>query len=146
MPVKSFDPDHWIGRMGASLSDFARKVIPVRITPSGVPVQDWGHYEPYSYEEYQRMAVESAKGDLDLREVFDRSHIGFDDEPVEVEALLREHPVISRALESSEQEQAVEVFRPGGWNAVELRTFVTYLIKLTFGFGGSGPPECCTGS
>ena len=141
MPAKSFDPDYWIGRMGASLSEFARKVIPVRITPSGIPVQDWGHYEPYSYEEYRRMAVESARGDLDLREVFDRSHIGFDDEPVEVEALLREHPVISRALESSEHGQAVEVFSPGRSTTVELRTFVTHLIKLTFGSGGDCAAE-----
>ena len=141
MTAKSLDPDHWIGKMGASLSELATKVIPLRVKPSGAPVGDWEHYGRYSHEEYQRMAEGSAKGDLDLKEEFDRTHIWFDDEPVEVETLLREHPVISRALQGSEQEQAVEVFTPGGSKTVELRTFVANLIKLTFGSTGEYAAE-----
>ena len=141
MPRKGFDPDHWIGKMGASLSELATKVIPLRIKPSGAPVGDWQHYGRYSHEEYQRIAEESAKGDPDLKEEFDRTHIWFDNEPVEVEALLREHLVISRALEGSKQEQAVKVFRLGSSKTVELRTFVAHLIKLTFGSGGECAAE-----
>ncbi len=73
--------------------------------------------------------------------MLDRSHIKFDDERVKVEALLREHPVISRALEGSELEQAVQVFRPLSSNTVELRTFVIHLMKLTFGSGGEHAAE-----
>ena len=122
MPAKSLDPAHWIEKMGASLSELAPKAIPLRVNPSGAPFGDWGLYGRYSHEEYQRLAEESAKGDPDSKEEFDRTHIWFDDEPVEVEALLREHPVISRALEGSEKEQAVRVFSVGSANTVELRT------------------------
>ena len=141
MSAKSFDPAHWIEKMGASLSELAPKVIPLRVDPSGAPVGDWEFYGRYSHEEYQRLAEESAKGDPNSKEEFDRTHIWFGDDPVEVEALLKEHPVIGRALQGSEHEQAFEVFRPGGWNTVKLRTFVTHLIKLTFGSGGDRAAE-----
>ena len=141
MPVESFDPDHWIGKMGASLSGLATEVSPEAYHFSGTPERGWRQFAPYSHEEYQRLAEESAEGDPYFKEVLDRSHIGFNGEPVEVEALLREHPVISRALEGSEQEQAVQVFRPLSSNTVELRTFVIHLIKLTFGFGGERAAE-----
>ena len=141
MSVKSFDSDHWIGKMGASLSELATQVNPEAYHFSGTPDRGWGQFAPYSYEEYQRLAEESAKGDPYFKEVLDRSHINFDDEPVEVEALLREHPVISRALEGSGQNQAVELFKPLGSGTVELRTFVIHLIKLTFGSGGECAAE-----
>ena len=141
MSVKSFDSDHWIGKMGASLSELATQVNPEAYHFSGTPDRGWGQFAPYSYEEYQRLAEESAKGDPYFKEVLDRSHINFDDEPVEVEALLREHPVISRALQGSEREQDFHVVRPGGWKTVELRTFVAHLTKLTFGVGGEYAAE-----
>ena len=141
MPVKSFDPDHWIGQMGASLSELATQVSPEAHHFSGTPDRGWGQFAPYSYEEYQRLAGESAKGNPYFKEVLDRSQINFDDDPVEVEALLRGHPVISRALDGTGQEQAVQVFRPGSSNTVELRTFVIHLIKMTFGSGGKYAAE-----
>ena len=141
MPTKSFDPDHWIGTMGASLSELATKAIPLRVKPSGASVGNWEHYGRYSYEEYLSLAENSAEGDLDSKEEFDRTHIWFDEEPGEVESLLREHPVVSQALEGSGQGQAVEVFGIANSNTVELRTFVDHLIKLTFGSGG----ECAAG-
>ena len=141
MPVKNFNPDHWIGKMGASLSELATQVSLEAYQFSTTPDRGWGQFAPYSHEEYQHLAEESAKGDPYFKEVFDRSHIKFDDEPVEVESLLREHPVISRALEGSRQEQAVRVFRPGSSNTAELRTFVINLIKLTFGSGGEYAAE-----
>ena len=141
MTLKGFDADHWIGRMGASLSELAMKAIPLRVKPSGSPVGDWGLYGRYSHEEYQRMAEESVKGNLDLKEEFDRTHIWFENEPVEVGTLLREHPVISRALQGSEKEQAVRVFMPRGCKTVELQTLVARLTKLTFGSGGECAAE-----
>ena len=141
MLVKSFDTNHWIGKMGANLAKLATEVSPEAYHFSGTPERGWGQFAPYSHEEYQRLAEESAKGDPYFKEVLDRSHIKFDDEPVEVEALLREHPVISRALENSGQEQAVRVFSVGSSSTVELRTFVIHLIKLTFGSGGEHAAE-----
>ena len=89
MPLKSFDPDHWIGKMGASLSELATEVSPEANHFSGTPEQGWGQLRPYSREEYQRLAEGSAKGDPYFKEVLDRSHIRFDEELGEVEALLR---------------------------------------------------------
>ena len=66
MPVKSFDPDHWIGKMGASLAKLATEVSPEAYHFSGTPERGWGQFAPYSHEEYQRLAEERAKGDPDF--------------------------------------------------------------------------------
>ena len=102
MDSKSFDADQWIAKMGTSLWELVKRVSPEANDFSETPERGWGHLVPYSYEEYRRLAEESAKGDPYFKEVLDRSHIKFEDEPAEVEALLREHPVINRALEGSE--------------------------------------------
>ncbi len=44
--LKSFDPDNWIGKMGASLSKLATKVSPEAYKFSDTPDRGWGQFAP----------------------------------------------------------------------------------------------------
>ena len=82
-----------------------------------------------SYDEYRALAVR-AKDDPDAEVAFEESHLWFDDDPAEVKAVLREHPVIRQALGHSDQNQSIQFVSPYRLCAVKLKTLVLSLTKL----------------
>ena len=127
---EEFELSRWAEGLAASLMALAQKVRP-RVPYEEVDVfgQVQGYSAMVSYDEYRALAMR-AQHDPDAEVSFEESHLQFNDDPAEVKAVLREHPVIREALGQSDQGQAIQFVKPYGSLLVELKTLALSLTKL----------------
>ncbi len=127
---QEFEPNCWIDRLATSLSALAPRVRP-RVPYDEVDV--FGRVQEYtgvvSYEEYRTLASRT-QHDPGAEVAFEESHIWFDDDPTDVKAILREHPLIRQVLDHSGQGQAIDFLSPYGGLSVDLKTLALSLTKL----------------
>ena len=128
--TEDFELSRWTDRLAASLTALAPKVSP-RVPHEEVDVlgQVQGYTRMVSYDEYRALAMR-ARDDPDAEVAFEESYLWFDDDPAEVKAVLREHPVIRQALGQSDQDQSILFVGPYRLGAVKLKTLALSLTKL----------------
>ena len=129
---QDFNANSWIERLAGGVVALAERVEP-RVP--GERVDDFGRAHGYtgvvSREEYRSLAVR-AQHDPDAEVAFEESYLWLDDDPAEVKAVLREHPVIRQALGRSGHDEATQFLKPYGQFRVELETLALSLTKLAF--------------
>ena len=128
--TEDFELGRWTDRLATCLTALAPKVSP-RLPYEEVDV--FGRVQSYTkmvpYDEYRALAMR-AKDDRGAEVAFEESHLWFDEDPAEVKAVLREHPLIRQALGHSDQNQSILFVSPYRLCAVKLKTLALSLTKL----------------
>ena len=126
---EAFEPTVWAERLAMALEALAPRM------GTSVPEEVDGLVRANrsagirSYDQYPDLA-QKAQHDPAPSTAFEESRAWLDDEPNDVMAALREHPVINQALAGSGEDEEVQLMGPYWMSRVDLKALSTRLVEL----------------
>lgn len=137
MAQPDFDKNDWIARLGAALEQVAAETRPnFSFCPAFLPKP--GSIELYDKELHRqyRLLAAHARHNQRASELFDRSFLSLKSPPAEAITILREHPLLSRALSCSGSRDGFHFQCLADSGHVDPESLVGRLAKSSVRFGG----------
>lgn len=141
MRPETFSSHRWTERLGRALESLVpelRAGIPYVEQDTAGRRHEYVHWTTDG--EFPEIA-QAAPRNPAARVAVEQSSVRLDDEPLEAIELLREHPVVKRALSEAADRNAVAFISPYRSIRVDLKTLVASLVKLTV---ATNPPAAAS--